>query len=746
MVTIKDVARRAGVSVATVSNYLNKTKPVSGETAARVAKAVEELQYTQNLMAKSLKSSVYNSIGVILPNLSDSYYVQIFQGIESAFNASDTDMNLAFSYDIPEMETKAALQMLQKQVRGLIVVTCQPDQWKFYYENFTKKGRPLILIDRSIQSLDTNLIRFDSQNVMYAATKQLLKMGYRNLTLMAGPEAFSCEKDCMEGYRQACQEEDCPETVVNIALNKEDAFRKTTSLLRKAPPDGILATSELTATGIVEALHALGYTKEDVAVVTLGEQHWNKHTHSFAAFSIERPAIDMGTRAAKMLLGQIRSPQTRESEQVLVTCDIRDALQNLAESLAPAERRVHRDAGKKLRVLMLDTPAVHSICRLLKNFEDQTGIRADVELRSHSSLYGDIMEDHNRKENRFDVYMYDIPWLPLLAAGGILKELSGHLDQIGAEGFLPDSMAYFGKYAGGFYGTPLMYAPQMLYYRKDLFRDATLCANYEKQYGAPLKPPKTFAEYNTVAKFFTADTDAIPYGISIPAAYPECLAPELYTRLKAYGSDVIDKNGDVVIYNPNARKAYLNLSRAVKFAKPDFMHANDVSIVEDFLKGETAMLISYPGFLTDATDLRRNDRIGSIGCTHIPGRSPLLGGWSLGISSRSRQFEEAFAFLKWACTEQMATYFSMLGCYSAVSSTYTNDELVNLYPWRPLYHAVYPYTSPMLPIVSRKGEVVSPNDMDSIICKWIYQMFREDCEIEQILRETQRELESLLSR
>ena len=129
MVTIKDVARRAGVSVATVSNYLNKTKPVSGETAARVAKAVEELQYTQNLMAKSLKSSVYNSIGVILPNLSDSYYVQIFQGIESAFNDANTDMNLAFSYDIPEMETKAALQMLEKQVRGLIVVTCQPDQW-----------------------------------------------------------------------------------------------------------------------------------------------------------------------------------------------------------------------------------------------------------------------------------------------------------------------------------------------------------------------------------------------------------------------------------------------------------------------------------------------------------------------------------------------------------------------------------------------------------------------------------------
>ena len=88
----------------------------------------------------------------------------------------------------------------------------------------------------------------------------------------------------------------------------------------------------------------------------------------------------------------------------------------------------------------------------------------------------------------------------------------------------------------------------------------------------------------------------------------------------------------------------------------------------------------------------------------------------------------------------------MLGCYSAVSSTYTNDELVNLYPWRPLYHAVYPYTSPMLPIVSRKGEVVSPNDMDSIICRQLYRMFHENCEIEQILKNTQGELESLLSR
>lgn len=748
LATIKDVAKHAGVSIATVSNYLNQTKPVSRQASAKIAEAIDALQYTQNLSAKALKSNVYRNIGVILPNLSDSYYVQIFQGIETAFNSSGFSLNLAFSYDIPELETEIAQEMLRKQVCGMIVVTCQPDKWKFYYENFIKQNHPLILIDRAITSLDTSMVRFDSERVLSSVTQLLLQLGYRRLTLMAGPERFSCEAACVNGFLQAydLSENQIPNTaVVHIELNKEDAFRKATSLLKRTVPDGILATSELTATGIIEALHVLGYSTAEVPVITLGEEHWNRHTHSFAAFSIARSAIRIGTLAAQTLLKKVQSPQTQESEQLLVSCDLEDTLQKLRECLSPQAAASPTVPAKRIRVLMLDTPAVHTITQLLKNFEDRTGVRTDVVLKPHSTLYEAIVKNCQAPDS-YDVYMYDIPWLPLLAAGGILKDLSAELGNIGTGAFLPGSMEDFSRYGNGYYGIPLMYAPQMLYYRKNLFQDPSLCAKYEKLYNAPLKPPRTFTEYNTVAKFFTAETDAIPYGISIPAAYPECLAPELYTRLKAYGSDVIDRRGNVVINNPNALKAYVNLLRATKYAKPDYMHASDVSIVDDFLRGETAMLITYPGFLTDVSDLRKNNRIGSIGCSHIPGRSPLLGGWGLGISSRSRNFHEAFAFLKWACTEQMANYFSMLGCYSAVTSTYTNDELVNLYPWLPLYKTVYPYTSPMLPCVSHGGKVVSPNDMDSIICKWFYKLLNEDHEIETILSGTQQELEKLLGK
>ena len=741
MATIKDVAKLAGVSVATVSNYLNATKPVSREASSRIAQAIEQLHYTPNLSARSLKSRVYTRVGVILPNLNDSYYVQIFQGLESAFHGSGCSLEPAFSYDIPEVEEDLARNMLKNQVCGLILVTCQPDKGDFYRQTFLETGRPVVLIDRDIRGLETSLIRFDSESLLRAITRQLLQSGLSRLTLMAGPQTFSCEAACLAGFTQACAEAEVTPSVISVELNKEDAFRKATGLLRKAPPQGILTTSELTATGVLEAIQVLGYGEEQIRVITLGEEHWNKHTHSLAGFSVERPAIRMGAMAAQALLEQLRQPGPAIRQSV--ACPVEETLEQLRLRLSPLAAASVPKAARPLRVLMLDTPAVHSICRLLKNFEQQTGISTEVTLSPHSSLYRAVTESHTSGQP-FDVYMYDLPWLPLLAAGGVLQELSPQLPYIGVDSLLPGCMEHFGRYGAGYYGIPLMYAPQMLYYRKDLFQDIALGVRYEKLWSAPLRPPRHFEEFNRVAEFFTTQVEEIAYGISVPAAYPECLAPELYMRLKAYGGSVVDTRGRVVLDQPATRKAYENLLQALKCAKPDFRTATDVCAVEDFLRGETAMLITYPAFLTDAADLRKNNHIGSIGCTHIPGKRPLLGGWSLGISSRCDRAGEAAAFLNWACTEQMANYFSMLGCYSAASSAYSNDELVNLYPWLPLYKEIYPYTSPMLPRISAGGRVISPNDIDAMVCRGFYRLLEENCPIDTVLSQTQRALETLL--
>ncbi len=745
MATIKDVARLAEVSVATVSNYLNKTKPVSKKLSVRIEKAINELQYTQNFAARSLKTKSYGSVGVILPNLTDSYFLQIFQGIETAVNNAGFSVNLSFSHDIPELEEQAARQMLQKQVSGLVLVTCRPDEGKYYQENFSNQNRPVVLIDRKINDLDADVIGYNCEESIYGVTDELLKMGYRNLSLMAGPENFSCEQDCKNAFTRACEKGNAGEvTILHMDLNKESAFRKTTKLLKKNLPDCIIATSELVATGVIEALRVLGRTKEEIPVITLGEEHWNRHTHSFASFSVARPAIQIGARAAETIIGKIGAEKSQKCSRICLSTSMDDLRSDLRTHLQRKVQSNKQKEKRSLRILMLDIPTTHTICRMLKNFEDQTGICAEVDLMPHSELYQQIVEKHNDKA--YDVYMYDLPWLPLLAKDGILRELSNEMSQIEKNAFLPGSLEDFGKFGGGYYGIPLMYAPQVLYYRKSLFQDPVLKEKFEKIHGVTLCPPRTFTEYCTLAEFFTKETDAIPYGISIPAAYSECLAPELYVRLKDYGSDVIDTDGNVVINTPNARKAYQNLLQCIQYAKPNYRKANDVTVVEDFLRGETAMVISYPGFLTEVTDIRKNNLIGSIGCTHIPGKRPLLGGWSLGISTFTEKPNDAFAFLKWACTDQMSNYFSMLGSYSAVTSTYTNDELIQLYPWRPLYREAYPYATQMIPSICNDGTVVSTNAVDEIVCKWLYKMFTGKRKIEKILAETQKELEVLLNK
>ena len=158
------------------------------------------------------------------------------------------------------------------------------------------------------------------------------------------------------------------------------------------------------------------------------------------------------------------------------------------------------------------------------------------------------------------------------------------------------------------------------------------------------------------------------------------------------------------------------------------------------------MLITYPSFLTDVVDLRKSSMIGSIGYHHIPGRSPLLGGWGLGISSYSHKKKEAFQFLKWTCDEQVANYLTLLGGQSAITSTYTNDELIKLYPWLPLYHSTYKYTKPTLPPKSKNNTILSQKEIDSIVCKWIYPLLDEKIEVQEAITRTHSELEILAAR
>ena len=747
MATIRDVAQLAGVSIATVSNYLNHTKPVRKITAKKIQQAIDTLNYSQNLSARSLRSNDYPDVGVILPNFDDSYYVQIFQGIEKAFQNSGYFTNLAFSYDIPDFEQNILEGFLKKQICGLILVSCQPDNQKFFQSHFSSETRPLVLIDRDIRNLDANFLSFDNYSMIRKITTDLLAENLRRILLISGPRKFECEEACMLGFRDALVQSNVPISygkTLQTNLSREDAFRKTTQILRQMVPDAIITTSESLASGTIEGLMIHGFTPADIPVLTLGEEHWNYHTHSFASCSAPRPAIRLGQKAAGLLLEQLKNPRTKENERILLkgSSSAPSALQ--LPDPAPFFSGETASPVKSLRLLMVDTPQVHAFLGLLKDFENRFQIRTEITILPHHRYYETLLEWHaSSREIPFDVFMYDIPWLSSLAAGHVTADITEEVTQIDPEIFLPDCLKYFSAYQDRYYGIPFMYAPQILYYRKDLFENPELKNLYERRNNITLRPPRTLKEFNTIAHFFTFDTDCIPYGISIPAAYPECLAPEIYMRLRAFKGQLFDNKGRVCLDEKNALNAYSSFLCSVQAAKPDCRTSTDISIVQDFLQGETAMLITYPSFLTDVVDLQKSSMIGSIGYYHIPGRSPLLGGWSLGISSRSAMRTEAVNFLKWCCDQKTANYFALLGGQSAITSTYTNDELVKLYPWLPLYYSAYPYSQPVLPPRLDNQTILSQTEIDSIVCHELYELMDGHLEIQDAISHTRKKLLAL---
>ena len=749
--TIKDVAELAGVSAATVSNYLNHTKPVSRAVSERIRDAVEKLHYMPNQSARSLRSSSYTDIGVILPNFDDPYYVQIFQGIETEFYGSGYYANLAFSHNISSIETNLVQDFLRKQIRGLILISSSPDNWKFYHRHFKSPERPLVLIDRDIRSLDANFISCDYYKMTRALTEAVLRTGRKNLLLVCGLKAYSCETQSIRGFTEAVRSFRIRPggysiLPIDLTNTKEDAFRCALQHLHNRKPQAIIATSDLIANGCAEALEVLGIRPDDMPVYALSEEHWNRTAHTYTAGFAPRQAMRVGRTASRMLFEQLEAPHTKENERLLIG-DVSVVQIPRPASVRPSvAEKTAKEELPPLRILLLDTPQAHALTDFLPDFENSTGIRTEVKMLPHPELYDAIRRNHTSPGGKpFDVIMYDIPWLTTLAAEGILLDFTDRMRDFDPSVFLEESLPYFSLFEDRWYGVPFMYGPQLFFYRKDLFEDFSLREAYEKKNHISLRPPLTLKEFVTIADFFTNSTDRIPYGISVPAKYSECLTPELYMRLHAFGASVFDREGNVTLEGSGTLKAYINLLQTLAVAKPDYRSTNDYDAVQDFLTGKTAMLLSYTSFLLDQEYYRRFSLKETIGISLVPGRAPLLGGWSLGISTRSTRSGDAFSFLQWICREQTANYLTVLGGNSVLRSTYTNDELVKLFPWLPVLYSTQRYCSPILPPVLPNGIVPDQQRISSVFTRYLFDLFDKKIEIPEAIAMTRRDLEEMIA-
>lgn len=724
MATLKDVANEAGVSIATVSCCLSGTKNVKPETRQKILDAIDKLNYVPNASARSLRKNKSNNIGVVLTNIGDPYYTEVFKGISSSLSKKGYFTNVAFSNNIANAECEIIDEFVSHNVAGLIVVTSMPENTEFFKNHVLKYNIPIIFIDRKPENLDVGYISFDNESTSYYLTDILLKNGYRRIGLVTGPDNFSCEIDSIKGFSDAYEKNNKPfdhNLIQMTDMSKESAFKVVLSNYDFDTLEAIITTSESISYGVLEALETLKIKFPDkIRFITYGEERWNRSSIIPGILSTSRSAFGLGEKAARHLLFDIDTEEFH-NEQVLLKDKI--LYENISFPKPVAKFPFHiPEANKKspIRILMVDLPTSRAAKLLSRNFTIRTGIPVEIDLVPHNVLLNTIFEDSISTDSKYDIYMYDLPWLEYLVQNDVITDISEYI----SEGPLKKDVIFYQnlvncKHNGRYYGFPIVSGAQILFYRKDLFENNYYTKTYKQKYQFSLRAPRTWQEFNNIAEFFTRKYNPespTEYGTSFTHTYNEEMAPELLIRMWSYGGDVWDRSLKACLDSPQNKKAFASLLQTLNYIERMDDTASISNSILDFSKGKTAMIVTYSEYAAEISKSIRHNLIGQVGYDQLPGRTPASIGWNLGISIHSKNTDDAYKYFDWLSREDISFYMTTLDGQSAAVASYKNHELTKLYPWLELTQPSFKYCKKRTGPYYKNALVIPESKIEEIIC------------------------------
>lgn len=258
MKTIKDVAKLAGVSTATVSYVINGSRFVSQPLVMRVNEAVKQLNYRPSGVAKSLKLKKTFTIGVVVSDIRNPFFAAVVTGIRDYCYKYRNRYGLILgdSYENPKRATDNINLLMEKQVDGFVIAPIGTDPEEI--DSVRASNVPFVLINRIFPSADDPSVIVDNEEGSYRITKHLLELGHRSVGMICGPKAFYTTQRRLKGYVRAFKELRIPVKKNLISYSKLDineCYKKTCDLLMQHDrPTAIFATNNVLLTGTLWAL------------------------------------------------------------------------------------------------------------------------------------------------------------------------------------------------------------------------------------------------------------------------------------------------------------------------------------------------------------------------------------------------------------------------------------------------------------------------------------------------------------
>jgi LacI family transcriptional regulator len=320
MTTIYDVARRSGVSPATVSRVLSGRRNVDPELSEKVRTAVAELGYRPNGVARNLRKASTNLWAVVISDIENPFFTSLVRGLEDVAQTEGYHVVLCNSDEDPAKEAAYASAVLTEQMAGVVI---SPTSTADGVELLDGAKTPMVLIDRRVEGVEADTVLVDNEHGAAEGVKHLIDGGYERIACITGPRKVSTAMDRLAGYRSALRGAGIrydKDLVRHADFREAGGFAAMESLLDlPEPPEALFVTNNLMTVGALECLAKRGLrAPDDIAIVGFDDIPWADLVVP-SLTTVAQPTYELGRTAGLLLKDRIASPGRPPSTVTLRT-------------------------------------------------------------------------------------------------------------------------------------------------------------------------------------------------------------------------------------------------------------------------------------------------------------------------------------------------------------------------------------------------------------------------------------------
>lgn len=326
MTSIQDVAKHAGVSIATVSRVLNGTAFVNDAIKHRVEDAIQALQYQPFSGARTLRGNRSKIIGLMVSDLQNPFFMSLIQGVEDQAHHNGYSVLLCHSNEDPKRERQYLKVLFAERVAGVIIIPTR-ERMVNELEPFHMQHIPIVAVDRRINDPVIDAILVDNIHGSKEAVSHLIANGYHRIGVIVGPKTLTTGRDRLEGYYQALQ---IAGITPDLELERSGPFRREIGvqlaqelLELPSPPDALFVGNNLLSQGALEAIfqHHLR-VPDDLGFASYDELPWLSPAANSLTI-VSQPVYELGSTAALRLFHRIQNDGTHSRQEVVLSPTLR---------------------------------------------------------------------------------------------------------------------------------------------------------------------------------------------------------------------------------------------------------------------------------------------------------------------------------------------------------------------------------------------------------------------------------------